>query len=549
MADPTLLPDPTCLHLLQLEAEGKVITATVTTTSKEARCPLCACSSDKVHSRYIRVLADLPWMSCAMRLVVHTRRFFCLNPDCQRKIFTERLPNVVNPYAHRTLRLAEVLTLIGFALGGEAGQRLALGMGLHTSPDTFLRLLHAAPEQEHPTPRILGVDDFSFLRAKTFGAILIDLEKRMPVDVLPDREAETFATWLTAHPGVELISRDRGGSFAEGARLGAPQAVQCADRFHLLCNLSEALEAFFLSKRTALKEAVHDPADSPAQVEPHPARLSQKGTTKKQEAKSEALHQQRVERYHQVHELRRQHTRVTDIAYQLGMASRTVEHYLKMTEPPERRRVMHRKGRPKKVAPFQDYLLKRWNEGCRNARQLWRELTEEQGYTASYANVERFLMQFRTKMHKFKQEQPSAVPIKKTTTSRPPTAKQVSRWITLPKDRRLDWQNAYLDRLLQADPVITQAAELMMDFATLLRERQGERLDEWLAKAEQQEVAELKSFAAGLRKDYDAVKTGLTEIWSNGQVEGQVHRLKLLKRQAYGRAKFETLRKRVLRRA
>lgn len=210
---------------------------------------------------------------------------------------------------------------------------------------------------------------------------------------------------------------------------------------------------------------------------------------------------------------------------------------------------MHRKGRPKKVAPFQDYLLKRWNEGRRNARQLWRELTEEQGCTASYANVERFLTQFRTKVHKFKQEQPSAVPIKKTTTSRPPTAKQVSRWITLPKDRRLDWQNAYLDRLLQADPVITQAAELMMDFATLLRERQGERLDEWLAKAEQQEVAELKSFAAGLRKDYDAVKTGLTEIWSNGQVEGQVHRLKLLKRQAYGRANFETLRKRVLRRA
>src|SRR5690348_14652168 len=135
MADPTLLPDPTCLHLLQLEAEGKVIIATVATTAKDARCPLCASSSEKVHSRYVRVLADLPWMSCAVQLKLHTRRFFCTNPECQRKIFTERLPSVVAPYAHRTLRLSDIFTLLGFALGGEAGKRLAAGMGLLSSPD------------------------------------------------------------------------------------------------------------------------------------------------------------------------------------------------------------------------------------------------------------------------------------------------------------------------------------------------------------------------------------------------------------------------------
>ena len=139
--------------------------------------------------------------------------------------------------------------------------------------------------------------------------------------------------------------------------------------------------------------------------------------------------------------------------------------------------------------------------------------------------------------------------MRKATTKRPPSAKQVSRWITLPQDRRLDWQNAYLERLFQVDPVIARTADLMVDFATMLRERAGERLDEWLKKVEAQEVTELCSFAQGLRKDYEAVKAGLTLCWSNGQVEGQVHRLKLLKRQAYGRASFETLRKRVLRRA
>jgi len=152
MADFTLLPDPTCLHLLQLEAKGKIITATVTTTAKDARCPLCTCSSEKVHSRYVRVLADLAWMNCVVRLELHTRRFFCLNADCQRKIFTKRLPHVVAPYAHKTLRLTEVLTLIGFALGGEAGKRLAQEMGMLSSPDTLLRLLHTAPLAEHETP-------------------------------------------------------------------------------------------------------------------------------------------------------------------------------------------------------------------------------------------------------------------------------------------------------------------------------------------------------------------------------------------------------------
>jgi transposase len=550
MAKPTLLPDPTCLHLTLLDASEATITAVVTTTSDEAECPLCHGRSARIHSRYVRQVADLPWMGCAVRLEVHVRRFFCLNQECARQIFTERLPSVVVPYARHTTRLGDLFTLIGFALGGEAGKRLVAGMGLSASPDTLLRLIHATEDVHHSTPRVLGVDDFSFLRARKFGTILIDLEKRIPVELLPDREAETLKKWLMAHPGVEIISRDRGGAYAEGASLGAPQARQVADRFHLLVNLSETLEDFFLNKRTALKDAVHDPESLPSPLEEQrPVRLWHKGVTKKQEEKSLQLHQERVERYHKVHDLHSKKADVAAIARELGMARRTVYHYLKMEQPPERMRIMNRKDPPKKVAPYQEYLLRRWNEGCRNARKLWRELTEEQGYTASYSNVERFLAPLRTTERKFKQEEPAAQPVRKPTTKRPPSAKQVSRWVTLPQDRRLDWQNAYLERLFQADPVIARTAELMVDFAIMLREREGERLDEWLEKVETQEVTELRSFAQGLRKDYDAVKAGLTLCWSNGQVEGQVHRLKLLKRQMYGRASFETLRKRVLRRA
>ncbi|HWZ18662.1 MAG TPA: ISL3 family transposase [Ktedonobacteraceae bacterium] len=270
MANPTLLPDPTCLHLKCLEASTSVSTALVETTSSETLCPVCHFRSEKVHSRYVRLLADLPWMGCAVRLELHVRRFFCTNQECARQIFTERLPTVVAPYARRTTRLTDIFTLIGFALGGEAGRRLVAGMGLVTSPDTLLRLIHAAQESSHTTPRVLGVDDFSFRRRVSFGTILIDLEKRVPVDLLPDREAETFAKWLKAHPGVEIISRDRGGDYAKGAKQGAPNAKQIADRWHLLKNLSETMQNFFLRKPSQLKAA--------APIQPAPASIAEEAS-------------------------------------------------------------------------------------------------------------------------------------------------------------------------------------------------------------------------------------------------------------------------------
>jgi hypothetical protein len=165
MVKPTLLPNPACLHLRLLDASDSAITAVVTTTSEEAECPLCHRRSARIHSRYVREIADLPWMGCAVRLELHVRRFLCANPECARRIFTERLPTVVAPYARRTTRLTDLLTLIGFALGGEAGKRLVTGMGLSWSPDTLPRLVQTAQDTSHPTPRVLGVDDFCATRS------------------------------------------------------------------------------------------------------------------------------------------------------------------------------------------------------------------------------------------------------------------------------------------------------------------------------------------------------------------------------------------------
>jgi transposase len=548
-ASPTLLPDPASLRLVRLEAEKQSLLAVIETTSSEAVCPLCQGCSERIHSRYRRLVADLPWAGWAVRLELHVRRFFCPNQECMRQIFTERLPSVVAPYARRTTRLTDLFTLIGFALGGEAGKRLVAGMGEETSPDTLLRLVRKQRESQMPTPRVLGVDDFCFCRRRSYGAILIDLERRIPIDLLPDREAETFKKWLLAHPGVQIISRDRGGAFADGASQGAPHAQQIAERWHLLVNLSEALKGFFLTKQAQLKALVQKPAEDLSEEEAKQLAPWQTSMRKHLEAKSLQLHQERVTRYEQIHELHAKKVEVATIARKLGVSRQCVYAYVRMQQPPERTHIPP--SRQPMLEPYKAYLVRRWNEGCRNAQQAYREI-KEMGYPGTDSNVVRFFGPLRKHFDqsgRFKQVDPATQTPVQVPPRRPPSASQVAHWITLKEEQQLDWQKKYLTRLCEADQEIREAYELVTDFTTMLRERQGERLDAWLEKVEVQGIAELKNFAQGVKRDYDAVKAGLTLEWSNGQTEGQVHRLKLLKRQMYGRGRFDLLRKRVLKRA
>jgi transposase len=540
-----LVPDPTCLRLDQIEASSSAITVIVTTTTAKACCPLCQHPSEHVHSRYVRHIADLPWMGWEVKLELHTRRFFCLNLGCVRQIFAERLPSVVIPYARRTTRLTDVFILLGFALGGEAGKRLAAGMGLATSPDTLLRLIRAQPEEPVPTPRILGVDDFSFCKRKTYGTILLDLERRIPIDILPDREATSLEKWLKDHEGVEIISRDRGGPYAEGARKGAPDAQQVADRWHLLANLSEALKTFFAGKQAQLKALVQKPSETFSSEEEKQLPAWYTGQSNSKIKMYDAHYQERVDRYHKVREMRAQGAELTLIAHQVGISRTTVNKYLNMEHPPARK-TGKRSGSV--IDPYKDYLVKRWNDGVRNAQQVYREI-KAMGYTGSDQPIQRYYVQFRgEKDHrKFKQVDPAQETPIKAPPKRPPTASQVAHWITFKEDQRLEWQKKYLAQLCEADQEIREANELILEFTTMLRERKGERFDAWLEKVEQQGISELRSFAQSLKKDYAAVKAGLTLAWSQGPVEGHVHRLKLIKRQAYGRASFQTLRKRVLR--
>jgi transposase len=261
----TLLPNSPLLRLenWQIDYLAAQIILTVVSTQGLACCPLCHQVSDRIHSHYQRTLADLPWGEYHVLWELQVRKFFCHNPDCQRQIFTERLPDVVAPWARKTNRMAQRQTSIGLALGGIGGARLSQKLGYTTSRHTLLRLLVNFPKERFKTPKVLGVDDWAYRKGRNYGTILVNLETHRPITLLPDRESETLTKWLKAHPGVQVISRDRSKAYEKGARLGAPQAIQVADRFHLLKNLGEALEQVFNDHSPELKTVEKSLSTSP----------------------------------------------------------------------------------------------------------------------------------------------------------------------------------------------------------------------------------------------------------------------------------------------
>jgi transposase len=353
----------------------------------------------RVHSRYTRTVADVPWGAYAVRLHLCVRKFFCDNPTCTRQIFTERLPAVVAPWARRMLRPAQHLSALGIALGGQAGARLAARFQWRSSPDTLLRLVQAAPVPDAPAPHIIGVDEWAGRGGQRYGTILVNLEDHWVLDLLPERSAAAVAAWLAQHPTIQVVCRDRSALYGDGICQGAPQALQVVDRFHLVKNLREATEAFLHNQRPALQAAAARTAQALTRVAGvGPVTLMYRGRPQSVPARPRVAaaephprHLTWVAMYEAIHTLHGQGTPVTTIAQHLGISRPTVYAYLRQTTPPNPRSPQ-RSGQVLK--PYMAYLVRRWREGCTDSKQLWREM-RALGYTHATRTVSRFITRLR----------------------------------------------------------------------------------------------------------------------------------------------------------
>lgn len=265
MAPRIINPDPISLQIEAIYPSADAIPISLRTCRSRVTCPECDQPTEQVHSWYQRSFADLPWQGLAVRFRLHTRRWRCSNPACTRQVFTERLPDVVAPFARRTVRLAEVVDTIALALGGEAGARVLATLGLPVRPDTLLNRVRATAAPVHPEPRVIGIDDWAWRKGNRYGTILVDLERHRVVELLPDREVESIVSWLRQHPSVEVVARDRGDVYIDAATRSAPETLQVADRWHLLKNLVEVVEESLLQHRAALRTAAQalDPDTHP----------------------------------------------------------------------------------------------------------------------------------------------------------------------------------------------------------------------------------------------------------------------------------------------
>jgi transposase len=534
----TILPHLAGLAVELLGVTDEAVIFAIAVTTDSAACPACGVASARVRSRYRRTLADRPWGHRRVVLVARVRRFVCRNSACARRIFAEPLPGLADRYARRTLAQQADLRALGLALGGRAGARLAGRLGPAVSHDTVLRLTASAPLPALEPPRVVGIDDFAFRRGRAYGTLAVDLERRRPIAVLPDRAAATVSRWLASFPGIEVVVRDRYDAYAAAAATGAPQAVQVVDRFHLLANLGDAVQEFLFTKTAVLRLVRHGEAGQAGEApDGEPTAAALPPWRQRQEEAGHHRQQRRIDQYRRARDLRARGAYIHDIAATLGIGRRTVYRYLHMPEPPPVPRPYQRARQPM-LAPYRDYLLQRWDEGCRNAMRLWREI-RALGFPGSSSVVSKLVARWRREQRAG--QRPTPLP--------PATQRLSVRRATLllmrrPERLRPDEQ-ALLEQLLALDPEIATARGLVQAFAALVRERRGDQLDDWIARAEDAGIAHLRRFARGLTGD-PAVRAGLTEVWSNGQTEGQVGRLKNVKRQGYGRAGVALLRQRVL---
>ena len=489
----------------------------------------------------LRMMADGAAGGRPVLIVLQVRRFRCGNPGCTAVTFAEQAAGLSERYRRRSVPLLAMLAGFGLELAGRAAARLAGTLGIAVHPATVLRLVAAMPDREvTAAPEVLGVDDFALAKGQVYGTVLVDMRTGDVAGLLPDREAATLEAWLTAHPGAGIICRDRAGNYAEGARDGAPDAVQVADRWHLWHNLAGYAEKTVARHRGCLTD--HPAGDDAGGGTDAPGTAGPPGQEPRGQAAPDGFldvdgRERRLvtrtrERYAEIRRRVDAGQPLDAISRATGLNRKTVRRFARAATVDEL--LVKATTRESKLDQFKPYICQRWNQGLTDAAALHAEL-RERGWAGSTQTVRRYVRPFRQAL-----AAPDPAPAM-------PKTRQITRWLLTRPDHLQADEQAQLDAIRTRCPHIDALAGHVTAFAQMMTARTGSRdLEAWLAAIEADDQAGLRSLAAGIRADQQAVTNGLTLPWNSGKVEGTVNKIKMIKRQMYGRAGFDMLRKRVI---
>lgn len=544
-----LFPHLASVVIERVEQAAGAVLVWVSPTAGEVACRACGYPAGRVHSRYDRRLVDAAIAGQNVVLRLRVRRFFCDSTECTVATFTEQPAGVATRHARRTPLARTILTSIGVALAGRAGARLAATLGLPASRNTLLRLVRALPDEPLGEVTAVGVDDFALRKGQTYATIVINLATRQPIDVLPDREADTLAEWLKAHPEIQIITRDRAGAYAEGASRGAPQATQCADRWHLWKNLGEAVEKTVIAHRRCLSEPPAPEAVPPdgsagdvaagevaGAIEPAVTSAPDIEPPDSSPEVESAFVTQIRERYAAVQARHARGMGIRAITRELDLDRKTTRRFVQAHDVEEL--IAKTSSRYSLLDKYKPYLNQRWTGGHTNVSRLIAEI-REQGYRGSAQTVYRHMRSF-----------PAGRTTPATTVApsspAPPKIRHVTGWIMRDPQNLSDTECPRLQEILARCPELEATRRHVGGFASMIGDLGGDRLPGWMDSVRADNLPALHSFVTGLRRDLAAVTAGLTLPWSNGPTEGTVNKVKMLKRQMFGRAGFPLLRKRIL---
>lgn len=498
------------------------------------RCPDCGFDSSKIHSYYSRQVSDLPL--CEKSLVIHLRvkRFRCSNPICLRKTFVERNEEFLPLYSRRTKRLSKRLYFLGLSLGGKKCTQLLPHLGMSGSRDTVLRNLRREFKFISPSNlKVIGIDDWAWRKRVSYGSIIVDLERHKVIDLLPDRAPETISKWLQEQKDLEMISRDRGNEMIDGINQGAPQAIQIADRFHLLQNLTTTIFKEIEQKPRIIKNIYREKTECNDEIATESA-----GSPSQEEDETTPADKRRFLRIQRAQKLHDAGWTARKIAKELGLSPKTINRYLKIEDPQPAKR--NRKGRL--LDPYKSYLIQRWHAGCQNGSKLLIEI-QGLGYQGKATILREFLKSLKiAKEHGIDSESEMAQKWKKHSLRRLAfmMGRPEEEWNEKP------WFLKGIELLRNHRPEIGEMIDLARQFTVIVSERLLNEFENWLEKARKSASKSFQSFAKSLESDLEAVKAALTLTWSNGPVEGKINRLKLLKREMYGRANLDLLKIRLI---